>query len=56
MPLPWPNYGKPTDPRSEEQIDRDLVLMRQNPDFGAHDFKKYEAGSLAQEIQNVGKK
>lgn len=56
MALPWPQYGKPEDPRSEEQIQRDLVTMRVNPDMGTADFTKFEPGSLTQEIMKVGKK
>lgn len=56
MALPWPQKGKPEDPRSEEQIQRELVAMRQNPDIGVHDMSKYEPGPLTQEIQKVGKK
>ena len=54
--LPSPHKGKPMDPRSTDQIDREFILMNPIPDVGGIDKKKLAPGKLAGSVQRVGRK
>lgn len=44
------------DPRSTDQTDREMILMKPIPDVGGVDKKVLSPGKLAGSVQRVGRK
>jgi len=56
MALPFPSKGKPYNPGSTEQTDRDTILMKPMPDVGTVSKSKLTPGKLSGRTMRIGKK